>query len=95
MLGKKANGTLSKLENGGGVINAKGTTLAGMFNALSQTSGINSNLLNKNMGTTVSNTNKPMSISIANISLPSVSNGKDFVDYLQNFSVDMTQRAYI
>lgn len=33
-------------------------------------------------------------ISIGNITLPEVKDGKSFVDYLQNFAVDITQRAY-
>lgn len=86
VLGSKINGSLMNLTKGSGVVNATSTnTLAGILNQLGS------------MGSVVntSNTsNKNTTISIGNISLPSVSNGKDFVDYLQNFSLQMTQEAF-
>lgn len=86
VLGSKINGSLMNLTKGSGVVNATSTnTLAGILNQLGS------------MGSVVntSNTsNKNTTISIGNISLPNVSNGKDFVDYLQNFSLQMTQEAF-
>lgn len=40
------------------------------------------------------NNSTATTISIGNISLPNVSNGEQFVDYLQNFNLDMTTLAY-
>lgn len=86
VLGSKINGSLVNLQKGSGVVNATSTnTLAGILNQLGS------------MGSVVntSNTsNKNTTISIGNISLPNVSNGRDFVDYLQNFSLQMTQEAF-
>lgn len=93
VLGSKANGVLTHIDNGGGVINANGTrTLAGLFNALGQFSSSN---FGGSVGT-LSSVNKSNStnISIGNISLPNVQNGKDFVDYLQNFSMSMIQASF-
>lgn len=40
------------------------------------------------------NNSTATTISIGNISLPNVENGEQFVDYLQNFNLDMTTLAY-
>ena len=86
VIGSKLNGNLMNLTQGSGVVNATATrTLAGMLNQLGFA----------NQGVNVSNNqNKSTNINIGNISLPSVQNGKDFVDYLQNFSLQMTQEAF-
>ena len=47
-----------------------------------------------NQGRLVNSSNNNQSINIENINLPSVKNGEDFVDYLQNFSSVMTQQVY-
>ena len=48
------------------------------------------------IGATTSNQNNStkQSIQIANITLPSVQDGEGFVDYLQSFANQMTQKAY-
>lgn len=86
VIGSKLNGNLMNLTQGSGVVNATATrTLAGMLNQLGFA----------NQGVNMSNSqNKSTNINIGNISLPSVQNGKDFVDYLQNFSLQMTQEAF-
>ena len=86
VIGSKLNGNLMNLTQGSGVVNATSTrTLAGMLNQLGFA----------NQGVNVSNSqSKKTNINIGNISLPSVQNGKDFVDYLQNFSLQMTQEAF-
>ena len=87
VIGSKLNGSLMSLSEGSGVVNATSTrTLAGVLNQLG---------LAGNQGINMSNSqNKSTNIQIGNISLPSVQNGKDFVDYLQNFSLQMTQEAF-
>lgn len=86
VIGSKLNGNLMNLTQGSGVVNSTATrTLAGMLNQLGFA----------NQGVNMSNSqNKSTNINIGNISLPSVQNGKDFVDYLQNFSLQMTQEAF-
>ncbi len=88
VIGSKLNGNLMNLTQGSGVVNASSTrTLAGMLNQLG---------FMGNQGVNMSNSqNKSTNITIGNISLPSVQNGKDFVDYLQNFSLQMTQEAFV
>lgn len=89
VLGSKANGVMTTIDKGGGVVNAKSTrTLAGLLNQLGSM-GIGGNTY-PTTNNTQSNT-----ITIGNISLPQVKNGADFVDYLQNFSLDMKQKAFI
>ena len=90
VIGSKLNndqGTIMSLKRGTGVVNAKSTnTLAGILNSLSgQTSNAKQVSNNSNNGTT---------ITIGSISLPEVKDGKSFVDYLQNFSADITQLSY-
>ena len=87
VVGSKLNGNLMNLTKGSGVVNSNSTrTLAGVLNQLGSIG---------NQGINMSNSqNKSTNINIGNISLPSVQNGKDFVDYLQNFSLQMTQEAF-
>ena len=87
VIGSKLNGSLMNLTQGSGVVNSTSTrTLAGILNQLGVIG---------NQGVNMSNShNNSTNISIGNISLPSVQNGKDFVDYLQNFSLQMTQEAF-
>ena len=87
LIGSKLNGSLMNLTKGTGVVNSESTrTLAGMLNQFG---------LMGNQGINMSNTQtRSTNISIGNISLPSVQNGQDFVDYLQNFSLQMTQSAF-
>lgn len=90
VLGSKLNsnnGVLTSMSKGSGVVNAKSTkTLAGLLNQLG----------GMNIGNSYPTTNNSNSthISIGNISLPQVKNGSDFVDYLQNFSLDMKQKTF-
>lgn len=87
VIGSKLNGSLVNLSKGAGVVNATSTnTLAGILNQLG---AMGSNIVN-----TSNTNNRNTTISIGNISLPNVSNGNDFVDYLQNFSLQMTQEAF-
>lgn len=88
VVGSKLNndaGMLMSLKRGAGVVNASATnTLASLFNNRAVSSG-----------TLVNNkANNNTTISIGNISLPEVKNGQDFVQYLQNFSMDLTQDSY-
>ena len=89
VIGSKLNndqGIVMALKRGSGVVNAGATnTLASIFNALNG---------QKSVGQPVSNSSQSMSIQIGSISLPEVKDGKGFVDYLQNFSADMTQLAF-
>lgn len=89
VIGSKLNrdaGTLLSLKRGSGVVNAGATnTLASLFNSLSSIKP-NGTLKNQTQGGT--------QITIGSISLPEVKDGKGFVDYLQNFSADITQMAY-
>lgn len=90
VIGSKLNndvGVVMGLSQGSGVVNAKSTaTLAGLFNSLS---GSMSNATEREI-----TNNSGQSISIGSISLPEVKNGQDFVDYLQNFSLDMKQATF-
>lgn len=94
VLGSKVNnGVLTKLNMGSGVVNASSTkTLAGLFNQLG--SFVTNNF---GMGQGTLNNISPsnaFNISIGNIELPNISNGQDFVDYLQDFSLQMLQKSY-
>ena len=85
VIGSKLNGVPLTLSSGSGVVNAKSTrSLAGLLNSIPN--------LGNNYNTT--NNNSQHSIHIDTINLPQVKNGNDFVDYLQNFNVDMTANAY-
>ena len=90
VIGSKLNndqGTVMALKRGSGVVNAGATnTLASIFNAL--------NGQNSNAQKVSNNTSNTTSITIGSISLPEVKDGKGFVDYLQNFSADITQMAF-
>lgn len=90
VLGSKLNnGVMMNLSKGSGVVNAKSTrTLAGLLNSL------NPNGLGKVFNPNTTNNNTSNSITISNVSLPNVKDGADFISYLQNFDVDMLQRAY-
>ena len=80
------NGVIMNLKRGSGVVNAGATnTLASIFNALN---GQNTK------AQTVSNNSNATNITIGSISLPQVKDGKGFVDYLQNFSNDITQMSF-
>ncbi len=89
VIGSKLNndqGIVMNLKRGSGVVNAGTTnTLASIFNSLNG---------QKLVGQPVNNSNQSMSIQIDSINLPGVKDGKGFVDYLQNFSADMTQLAF-
>lgn len=93
VLGSKANGVLTSIDKGGGVVNAKSTkTLAGLLNQIGAFSASN---FGGASGSIVTNSMaRNSSITIGNISLPSVQNGSQFIDYLQHFSLDMTQKSY-
>ena len=92
VIGSKLNGSLTKLSKGSGVVNAKSTkTLAGLINSLGSLT-LNS-LGEPNLNET-SSLNQSTSISIGNISLPNVTNGQDFVDFMQNFNNDITQQSF-
>ena len=90
VIGSKLNndqGTVMSLKRGSGVVNAGATnTLASIFNALNGQSS--------NAQQVSNNSNRSTSITIGSISLPDVKDGKGFVDYLQNFSTDITQLSY-
>ena len=89
VIGSRLNGAVGvNLNQGSGVV-PHTLTSALMDMAEEYQRGNSNGVLN---GTT--NNNKSTSISIGNISLPSVQDGNAFVDYLQNFSLDMTQAAY-
>ena len=89
VIGSKLNndqGIVMNLKRGSGVVNAGATnTLASIFNSLNG---------QKSVGQPVSNSSQSMSIQIGSISLPEVKDGQGFVDYLQNFSADITQQSY-
>ena len=90
VIGSKLNndqGLLMNLKRGSGVVNAKATnTLASIFNALSGQRSVG-----QAINTSNSNSTK---IEIGSISLPQVTDGQSFVNYLQNFKTDLTQRAF-
>lgn len=93
VIGSKLNGSLTKLSKGSGVVNAKSTkTLAGLINSLG---GLALNSLGEPNLNEASSHNQSTSISIGNISLPNVTNGQDFVDFMQNFNNDMIQKSYL
>ena len=89
VIGSKLNndqGVVMNLKRGSGVVNAGATnTLASIFNSLNG---------QKSVGQPVSNSSQSMSIQIGSISLPEVKDGQGFVDYLQNFSADITQQSF-
>lgn len=89
VIGSKLNndqGAVMSLKRGSGVVNAGATnTLASIFNSLNG---------QKSVGQPVSNSSQSMSIQIGSISLPEVKDGQGFVDYLQNFSADITQQSF-
>ena len=89
VIGSKLNndqGVVMSLKRGSGVVNAGATnTLASIFNSLNG---------QKSVGQPVNNSSQSMSIQIGSISLPEVKDGQGFVDYLQNFSADITQQSY-
>lgn len=89
IIGSKLNhdqGVVMNLKRGSGVVNAGATnTLASLFNSLN---GAKSNAVERTVN------NNGTTISIGNISLPEVKDGNGFVEYLQNFSLDLTQKAY-
>jgi hypothetical protein len=81
---KLNNGVAMNLSKGSGVVNAKSTnTLAGILNNLG---GLG------NIGQTVSNATKSVQ-NYFNITA-NVQDGEGLVDYLQNFSASMTQKAF-
>ena len=89
VIGSKLNndqGVVMNLKRGSGVVNAGATnTLASIFNSLNG---------QKSVGQPVNNSSQSMSIQIGSISLPEVKDGQGFVDYLQNFSADITQQSF-
>lgn len=91
VLGSKVNGVLTSIDKGGGVVNSQGTkTLAGLLNKIG---GYAMNSLSNSYNTYNSESNG-CNISIGNITLPSVSNGEEFVNYLQDFSAKMVQKSF-
>ena len=88
VIGAKLNGATSVgLERGSGVIpHTLTSTLMNMAEEYGRSRQVGV------LGTT--NNSRSTTISIGNVSLPNVSDGNSFVDYLQNFSLDMTQEAY-
>lgn len=89
VIGSKLNndqGVVMNLKRGSGVVNAGTTnTLASIFNSLNG---------QKSVGQPVNNNNQSMSIQIGSINLPEVKDGQGFIDYLQNFSADITQQSF-
>lgn len=89
VIGSKLNndqGVVMNLKRSSGVVNAGATnTLASIFNSLNG---------QKSVGQPVSNSSQSMSIQIGSINLPEVKDGQGFVDYLQNFSADITQQSF-
>ena len=89
VIGSKLNndqGVVMNLKRGSGVVNAGTTnTLASIFNSLNG---------QKSVGQPVNNSSQSMSIQIGSINLPEVKDGQGFVDYLQNFSADITQQSF-
>lgn len=89
VIGSKLNndqGVVMNLKRGSGVVNAGTTnTLASIFNSLNG---------QKSVGQPVNNSNQSMSIQIGSINLPEVKDGQGFIDYLQNFSADITQQSF-
>jgi len=84
IIGSKLNGSLMNLSKGTGVVNSKSTnTLAGILNNLGGLNGF---------GESISNTTKSV-INNFNITA-NVEDGQGLVDYLQDFSTSMTQRAF-
>ena len=84
-IGSKLNGVPLNLSAGSGVVNAKSTkTLAGLLNSLPN--------LSPNYSTT--NNSNSQSIHIDNINLPRVTNGEEFINYLENFDINMIQNSY-
>lgn len=83
ILGK--NKKAKPVKKGGAISLNDATSINSLFNTLS---GVSSASLNS------SNVGKNQNISIGEIVLPQVKNGNDFINYLQNFSMDMTQLAY-
>lgn len=86
VLGSKLNnGVAMNLSKGSGVVNAKSTsTLAGILNNLGEISGIGA----------TSNNNTTKSVNNNFNITANVANGEGLVDYLQNFSMRMTQQAF-
>ena len=86
VIGSKLNGVPLTLSKGDGVVNSKSTnTLAGMLNMLG--SGFGKAFKSNNI-------DNGHNITIGNVSLPSVTNAEEFISCLQNFDIDMLQRAY-
>lgn len=89
VIGSKLNndqGVVMNLKRGSGVVNAGTTnTLASIFTSLNG---------QKSVGQPVNNSNQSMSIQIGSINLPEVKDGQGFIDYLQNFSADITQQSF-
>lgn len=89
VIGSKLNndqGVVMNLKRSSGVVNAGTTnTLASIFNSLNG---------QKSVGQPVNNSNQSMSIQIGSINLPEVKDGQGFIDYLQNFSADITQQSF-
>ena len=90
VIGSKLNGTLMDLSKGVGVVNAESTkTFAGILNSIGKYAG-----LSGNVGEVVNNSSSSRSISIGNISLPSVRDGEGFINYLENYELQMTQESF-
>lgn len=82
---KLNNGVVMNLNKGDGVVNAKSVnTLAGLLNSIKGNEFSERSITNNNGST----------ISIGSINLPEVKNGSQFIEYLQNFSVDIQRKAY-
>ena len=91
VLGSKANGTLTKLDNGGGVVNAKSLkTFAGILNTIGA-SGMTGRTSSQISNT--SNSNSQV-VNIANITLPEVKDPQGFTNWLSDFNNNMTRRSY-
>lgn len=83
----------SKLNSGAKVINANKGTGVIPHNLTSTLVSMAQAFQGQSQLQTTNNSNST-NISIGNISLPNVENGEQFVDYLQNFNLDMTSMAY-
>lgn len=94
VLGSKANGVLTSIDKGGGVVNSKSTrTLAGLLNSLGTTNfgGVNGTLNNNN---TTNNSNDLVIKGDIHIDGSNITDIKSFKRALMTFKNDAMQRAY-
>ena len=95
VLGSKLNnGTIMNLTRGSGVVNSQSTrTLAGLINSVGKFRSSNFGAGNGTVTNNSTNSNKIMNFNIEHINVETP-DGQGFVDYLQNFAIQMTQNSY-